>query len=367
MSLYPILNASAEIELAGGAEVQQSILAHLLQENGFRVSVLTGDFGQPELEIRSGIQIHKVPTPGKRGVRGLRFLYPLSTDVVAGLDRIDPDIVYYRVAGFRAAAAAWYARTRGKRFVYACASDREFQARSISGLPRRDEWLFRAALRSADAVLVQNLGQRELLAKTFNRDSVVVPNCFAEVSAGRAAQAGPVIWVGTFKPIKRPERFIELARHFPSRRFVMIGGADNANDPEQAFHRQMRALAAEVKNLEFVGYVPFSMIGRYFDNASVLINTSDREGFPNTFLQAWIRGVPTLSFVRPEVVPDRIGTIVCKDLEDMALHVQSLTSHADLWGSASQACEKHFKEVHGTDAAVQSYRSLFHNLLVARI
>lgn len=366
MNLYPILNSSAGIEFAGGGEVQQAIVAGLLQANGVRVSVLTGDYGQPAFEDRNGIHVHRVSSPGRRGIKGLRFIYPLLTDVVAALDRIDPDIVYYRVAGFRTAAAAYYARTRGKRFVYACASDREFQVRSVSGLPRRDEWLFQAALRAADAILVQNIRQRELLAKAFGRDGVIVPNCHAEPNAGRAAHAGAVVWVGIFKPVKRPELFIELARRFPSKKFVMVGGADNANDPDHAYHQEMRALAAGVRNLEFVGFVPFSKVGQHFDDACLLVNTSDREGFPNTFLQAWIRGVPSMSFVRPEVDPGRVGTIVCSDLDDMAMRLGELITHEDLWRAASEACEAHFGRSHKTDAILLKYLALFDRLLRAR-
>ena len=319
MNLYPILVDLRESSLPGAAKCSRPSWRKCCYSDGFRVSVLTGDYGQPAVVDCDGVQVHRVASPGRRGIKGLRFIHPLMTDVIAGLRRIDPDIVYYRVAGFRAAAAAWYARTRGKRFVYACASDREFQGRDVSRLPRRDELLFRMALRSADGVLVQNIRQQELLKTNFGREAVVVPNCYAESGAGRAAHDGPVVWVGTFKPVKRPELFIELARQHPSKRFVMVGGADNSNDPGQSFHRRMRALAAEVPNLEFVGYVPFSEVGRYFDNASLFVNTSDLEGFPNTFLQAWIRGVPTLSFVRPEVAPGRVGTIVCRDIGDMAV------------------------------------------------
>lgn len=366
MSLYPILNAAANVEFAGGGEVQQAILARMLQADGYPVSVLTGHYGQPEFEEISGIRVHRVPEHRNRGIRGLRFLYPILTDVVSALRRIDPDIVYYRVAGFRAAAAAWYARRNSKRFVYACASDREFLPRAASGLPRRDELLFRAAVRMSDGVLVQNVAQKDLLSRALGRDGELIPNCYDEAGALPGSADGPVIWVGVFKPVKRPELFIELARRLPGRRFVMVGGADNANDPGQAFHRRMRNLAAGVRNIEFVGYVPFAQVGRYFDAASALVNTSDREGFPNTFLQAWIRGVPTLSFVNPQTSPGRAGTIVCDGLDDMAARLDGLWSSDALWRAESTACKAYFEEFHGVPAVLGRYREYFDRVQMGR-
>lgn len=366
MSLYPILNAAADVEFAGGGEVQQAILARMLRADGYPVSVLTGHYGQPELEEISGIRVHRVPEHRQRGIRGLRFLHPILTDVVSSLRRIDPDIVYYRVAGFRAAAAAWYARRYGKRFVYACASDREFLPRVASGLPRRDEFLFRAAVRMSDGVLVQNIAQRDLLARALGRDGELIPNCYDEAGALAASADGPVIWVGVFKPVKRPELFIELARRLPGRRFVMVGGADNANDPGQAFHRRMRDLAAGVRNIEFVGYVPFSQVGRYFDAAGALVNTSDREGFPNTFLQAWIRGVPTLSFVNPQTTPGRTGTMVCDGLDDMVSRLDGLLSSDALWRAESATCKSYFEEFHGVPAVLGRYREYFDRVQMGR-
>lgn len=362
MGLYPILTRSTVIELAGGGELQQAVLARSLRADGFPVSVLTADHGQPELVDSEGIEIHRVAAPARRGIKGLRFMYPLTTDVVKGLARINPDIVYFRVAGFRAAAAAWYARTRGKRFVYACASDREFQDRSVSKLPRRDELMFRFALRLADGVFVQNVRQQQLLAQHFGRPSALVPNCYVEDGARRATPGGTVLWVGTFKPVKRPELFIELARQMPSLRFVMVGGADHPNDPDGAYFERMRAAAAGVSNLQFVGYVPSIEVGSYFDAASEFVNTSDSEGFPNTFLQAWIRGVPTLSFVRPELSPGKTGTIACNDLADMAARLQHLAGDPAAWQQASDDCLAHFSQVHSVATVLEKYRSLFEQL-----
>ena len=53
---YPILS-QAKIPIAGGAELQQALLAHALKQSGFDVSVIVLDNGQPPVEIRDGIKI----------------------------------------------------------------------------------------------------------------------------------------------------------------------------------------------------------------------------------------------------------------------------------------------------------------------
>lgn len=361
-SIFPILSESTDIELAGGAEVQQVVLARMLQADGYPVSVLSADFGQAEVVDCAGVRVHRLPPAGTRGVKGLRFIYPHTTDLVAGLKRIDPDIVYFRAAGGGTAAAAWYARRWGRKFVYACAHDLEFRRSSPFPPDRRDAFLFRRGLQKADGVLVQNLVQQRLLKENFGKDAFVVPNCYAEPEAGRADPNGHVLWVATVKAIKRPDLFIELARRFPAKQFTMVGGADQGSEGGQAQFRRMQEVAAGLPNLRFLGYIPFAQVGRLFDGASVFVNTSDSEGFPNTFLQAWIRGVPTVSFVRPEVIPGETGTIVCSDIEHMVRQVKDLTTQVEAWRLASQACSQHFNNRHSVQAVLQGYRSIFDSL-----
>jgi glycosyltransferase involved in cell wall biosynthesis len=105
-----------------------------------------------------------------------------------------------------------------------------------------------------------------------------------------------VVWVGTMRPIKRPELVIDLARLMPDIRFVVVGGPSRKHT--DLFERTRRA-AEELPNADVVGFVPVNDVDRYFLNAALLLNTSAVEGFPNTFLHAWGRHKPVVSMYDP--------------------------------------------------------------------
>ena len=100
-----------------------------------------------------------------------------------------------------------------------------------------------------------------------------------------------VLWVGSMAEVKQPELFVKLAEAIPEARFQMIGG----HSGNQELYDWMKAAAGRISNLEFLGVVPFDEIDEYFGRASILVNTSMFEGFPNAFIQAWMHYVPVVS------------------------------------------------------------------------
>ncbi|HEX7686154.1 MAG TPA: glycosyltransferase family 4 protein [Burkholderiaceae bacterium] len=356
--IYPVLVQGTGLGFVGGAEVQQAVQMRALRRAGYRISVLAKDDGQPDVVEVDGITIHKIPSDAGRGLRGTRFLYPRLTDVVGLLRRVAPDVVFVQAAGEQLAAAALYARTAGKRLVFAGASDPDFARGVLPGMSRWHSTLYRLGLRGAHEILVQNQAQRDALARNFGRRGRLVQNGYDERGTQPASFEGHVLWVATIKPLKRPDLFIELARRLPGRRCVMVGGAGLAPDA-QRFLESVQHSAAGVANLELTGHVPFDQVGRWFDGAALVINTSDYEGLPNTFMQAWIRGTPTLSFVRPESSPGVSGTIACDDIEDMAAKARVLTTDRGAWARASAACRRHFEAHHTLERAVAHYAEAF--------
>ena len=125
----------------------------------------------------------------------------------------------------------------------------------------------------------------------------------------------------------------------------------------------MRADASTLANLEMTGFVHFQDVERHFDEASVLVNTSESEGFPNTFLQAWSRGMPTVSFCDLELRWNGSGVgEVVDSIDRMAESVRSLLSGQDRWQRAGLVCRAYFTEHHSVERAVDAYEAVFERL-----
>jgi glycosyltransferase involved in cell wall biosynthesis len=354
---FPSLVPGTGSGIAGGAEIQQAQLMRVLAADGFCVSLLSHDFGQPERCVVDGINVHRLPGHEGRSVKGLGWLTPRLTDVVAQLNQLMPDVVYVRTMTAYLMPAAWFARRHQRRLVYAAASDLDFRPGRKPLLSRRDAALFRLGLRGVDTFVLQNQTQMALLQQNHGKQGVVVPNVHTESDAGQGAFDGPVLWVGTVTPHKRPELFVELAASLPHRRFVMVGGPGATPDARAYFDGIARSAAA-LTNLRFSGFVPPAEVGRQFDGASVLVNTSAAEGFPNTFLQAWLRGVPSASFVRPEVADGLSYTLACDNVADMSQRVEALLTSEQRWLAQSQLCAQALQLHHAPAAVLPLYRQL---------
>ena len=83
----------------------------------------------------------------------------------------------------------------------------------------------------------------------------------------------------------------------PEVSFAMIGGPMLG---AEKLYENVREEALEIDNVDFVGGVPYSDVNSYFARTKLFLNTSDSEGFPNSFLQAWVRRVPVVSFFDPD-------------------------------------------------------------------
>jgi glycosyltransferase involved in cell wall biosynthesis len=355
---WPVLSGSANIRLVGGAEVQQSILARLFAAHGYRVTMICQDFGQPDRVEIDGVVVRKVFS-GDEGIPVVRFLHPRLTKMWRVLGEVDADIYYYRSASMWVGILEAFCRRNGKRLVYAGAANPDF-APDIGGQIRfaRDRWLYRRGIAGANAVVVQNPGQLEALRATYGREGVHIPSCYVPPASARAGGGELVLWVAMLRRQKRPEVFLEIARRLPQWRFAMVGGAALG---DREFYERIEAQAGALPNVEFTGFLPHAEGEKWFDRARVVVNTSVFEGMPNTFLQAWARGVPTVSFVDVGAPVNRtVG-----DVDEMTRELERLLGDAAAWRDASARSREYFARTHSPEEVMSRYARVFDEVLSA--
>lgn len=234
------------------------------------------------------------------------------------LATIRPDTIYQRVAGGYTGICAYYAARNRCRMIWHVAHDSDVSRdSSFHGRNPVRRFLEKSsieyAIRRADGIVTQTESQSRSLRVNYGRSAdMVIPN-FHPAAAERLDKSGPltVVWIANLKPIKRPDAFVRLAAALSDMqgvRFQMVGSPADSEDPEWS-QSLMQSIAA-TPNLEYLGRLPQADVNSLLATSHVFVNTSVQEGFPNTFIQSWMREVPVVSLsVNPDDVlgRERVG------------------------------------------------------------
>jgi glycosyltransferase involved in cell wall biosynthesis len=311
----------------GGAEYQVKLLLEsLLSDYDAEVTYLARNVSETFSDDRYAIRRIR----GILGPRRVGF-WPDSLSLLRALGQEQPDVIYQRVGCAYTGIAAHYASRHGCRMIWHVSIDSDLfpDMGRFSGLTRTIERQMRDyGIRHADTIVVQSEAQRHRLEESFGRSSTVIRNF--QPGPGSPVKKSPrktVLWVANLKPAKRPNEFLQLAKSLAHRRdirFIMIGrGGD-----ERPYRSQVSA-ATDNSNFEYVGELPICEVNDLVAAGHILVNTSQDEGFPNTFIQAWYRKTAIVSLgVDPDGVlrtggcglvvdaPDRLSAAVTDLIDD---------------------------------------------------
>jgi len=345
----------------GGAEVQQTLLARALAARGWRVSFVTLDHGGPREVVKDGIRVLS-SWRWSAGVAGLRF-FPRTFSMWRAMDRAGAGIYLHQVAGALVGVVGAYCRARGRRFVFQTASVNDVNGGFERRANLRDRFLFHAGLGAARTIIVQAEEHRRLLLERRGRDSVVIPNGHPLPPRPAGPGAGrDVVWIGMIRPVKGVERFLDLAALLPELRFVLIGD----NDQLPGYIAAVRARAAALPNVEMRGRRTRDEIFASLREALCLVNTSDHEGFPNTYIEAWSMGVPVFALGDVNDPDGRIRRLglgaVASTLDEMAAQVRELALSPERRAPTFERCRSYVEREHDLERVVEKYEELFRKL-----
>lgn len=278
---------------AGGAERQQYLIARELENRGYNVCAVVGDYGQENHKKVDGIDVWKGYRTGKSGFKSPEGFIRLPIQVLNLLytiNKIDAKR-YYTRSSLYYPILYFYSYLNGADYYCGLSHDRDVEPTHIESGNSLFEKLYLLSLSRSDGVISQTEYQENSLDKNYGIDSTIIKNGY-EIPEYEKRNLKYFLWVGRAdKESKNPEAFFKLSTRLPDHKFMMIA-APGQNDE---YYQTLKKRGKQLDNVVFEGFVEPNEILQYYRNGIALINTSFGEGFPNTFLEAWSVGTPVIS------------------------------------------------------------------------
>lgn len=349
---YPLFNPDAK-DVFGGAEVDLYYLStELAKDNDFEVSFITADYGQEKIETIERVRIIKSLNFKKNPLVG-------ALKIWRAMKKADADIYILKTASLGTLLIALFCISHKKFFAYRAAS-----ALECDGTYLREHFFlgkaFNWSLHKAKLVLTQNELDRKNLKDTVGISAVAIHNGH-RLNRLREIERDTILWVGRSARVKRPELFIKLAELMPDEKFTFI--CQQATGDEN--YEQLVFRAKAVNNLDFIERVPFAEVENYFQRAKSFVNTSDTEGFPNTFIQTCKAATPILSLnVNPDGFLDEYKCGICADGDwekfVRGCKISTEPSKTEEYGKNGR---RYVEQNHDIKKIVEQYKKLFRQLV----
>lgn len=334
---------------SGGAELQVALLARELAKRGYDTVIAGGDTGQPDGSVLQAVRLRNAG----------RFHTGQMTQMVASMPRVfrvlreeKPDWVV--VMGWTAwLFVLWLWRPLlGYRLDFTCSLDTE-----VNGEYRRAHpllgGLFEFAMRRCDARHAITEGQMDHYRRAGMHASLYRYLVFPRRSPRSVEKDIDFLWVSRCQPVKQPLIFVDLARALPEFSFVMICPPEN-----RALWEDVAAAARGATNLRLIESVPYHEAQHWYDRARVFANTSQWEGWPNSFIQAGLGHAALLSL---RVDPDGIfaefglGECAADNFAGLVAGARRLMDNPAMLASAQDGAARFVREAHDNEANTAAF------------
>lgn len=325
----------------GGAELQANLISKELASRGHECHYVAHRAGRESVTITDDVTVHRLDT--KAG-----GIPPES--VRHKIAEIDPDVCYFRI--IKDLPIAGFLKTFSDSHIVFNVSHDAHCLSVFSDWPgKQDETplhtVYRRTVLTArrmlltvpDQIFVQTQKQAELLCHNRGISSTVIGNGHPVPEQDIKKLSPPIVlWLASIKKWKQPRVFLDVARRCSDLncRFWMVGQAS-----DQQLAEEVQSEIQSLSNTEYHGDCKIEESNEYIGSATIFVNTSRQEGFPNTFIQAWLHQTAVASLqVDPDGLLKRegIGHVANGDVGQLVnairrLHIdddhrQQITAHA---------------------------------------
>ena len=327
-------------ENKGGAELQVYYLARELAFRGWQVSYIREknkiDFSEKKFE---GINLHAIYIPKILAHPKLLFIKQVLRRIQLYFHqkRLKPAIIYVRADESYLPLLGRGLNKNNIKLIWACSHEDKLKPNYWSDKygPTIKKSILKT-LNNSTIIFLQTKFQQQLLSENFGLNGKVIYNSHPLPLEPNLIREDVVIWIGRLHKRKFPERFLSIVKKMKSNsniKFIMIG-----KRLDSRFDNEIEATLKENPNFQYYGESEQEFIMELLNKVKVLVNTSDSEGFSNTFIEAWLRGVPviTLKGVNPDdlITKNGIG-FVCDDIVEIQNKISDIFNNSKLFSQMS--------------------------------
>jgi glycosyltransferase involved in cell wall biosynthesis len=360
-----VANEAGDLELGekgvpkgGGAELQMSLLARGLSAEGLRTAIILWPIGGSPPTGESGPDLVERPVYAGTGAKAkaleARYIFRAMRDA-------DARAYVFRGGGPKLMVGWAFCLIHRRRLIFSAASDLDFDF-SRPDRTRANLVAYRAALRGAESIVVQRSQQRDLAREAGLGPTELIPS-FAEPVEPSSSQPDAFLWIGRLVDYKRPMEYLRLAESLPGVRFRMVWFATNETRPELI--AELRAAADRLPNLELAGQVPRGELLDLMAHSYAVVSTSRAEGMPNTFLEAWSRGIPVVSldFDPDGRIADQGLGLVAHTPEELREAATRIAEDSSARAEMGRRAREHVAAVHSPAAVSQQWAAVLRRAL----
>jgi glycosyltransferase involved in cell wall biosynthesis len=358
----------------GGVEVVVTELAKRMAALGHEVTcydrsgsdVMTGDVAETRERIIDGVRVVPVKTIDKKGLAAASASYYATKAAIAD----KPDVIHFHAEGpCVCLPLAQRAGIRTVATIHGLDWQRAKWGKLGSAYIKHGE---RAAVKSADEIIVLSRSAQEYFEQIYNRKTVFIPNGINPKESRPADEirqrwgledGSYVLFLGRLVPEKRPELLIDAFKNIETdKRLVIAGGGSDTSKYEQQLHAQ----AKSDPRVLFTGFVTGEPLAELYSNAFCYALPSDVEGMPMSLLEAMAYGRACITSDIPECSDVLAGTGVMFSCGDVSALREVLTTllanpvHVIELGAAAKA---RVESEYGWDSVVKQTLGVYKGVI----
>ena len=278
----------------GGFTIRLKQIIQELSKYDNDVAVITWEGSNNFVEQAHDFKLLEAYSPEK-GIKKIGWIYYKLPKLYKTVKIFNPDVIIQGCASINSGFFALISKILKIPFIYMAANDIDSDDRYKYRLNIQEQIGFRYGLKHCDGIICQNIYQYDQFKKQFPHKKIEIirnPYQFSKAHNNNCNnKRNYIAWIGVFQKQKNLSTLFQLASSNKHYQFC-IAGIEGKLDQET---KDSLLKLKKLDNVQFIGYLGRDKILLFLSKAIALLNTSDYEGLPNTFLESLSVGTPILS------------------------------------------------------------------------